>query len=80
MKMMSKQVNYPRRVETKMKAKKCWWVYDDTHDYWEGTCGILFCLNDGSPEENKMRYCPNCGRKLTTDTPKKGRGGDAQTS
>ncbi len=31
---------------------------------WDTDCGETFWLNDGSPEDNKMRICPYCGKKL----------------
>lgn len=38
-------------------------------DYEENTwqcseCGELFYLEDGTPQENEYRYCPNCGAKM----------------
>ena len=31
---------------------------------WEGSCGVVFELITGTPAENKMRFCPNCGKPL----------------
>lgn len=38
-------------------------------DYEENTwqcseCGEQFYLEDGTPQENEYRYCPNCGAKM----------------
>jgi len=28
-------------------------------------CDLEWCFTDGEPEENKVNYCPVCGRKIT---------------
>jgi len=33
-------------------------------DYWETSCGESFYLEDGTPRDNNMRFCPYCGRRL----------------
>jgi NADH pyrophosphatase NudC (nudix superfamily) len=47
-----------------MTKQVCVWIYDDLDDYWETLCGEAFTLNVGSPSENKMKFCPYCGRRL----------------
>jgi hypothetical protein len=49
----------------------CEWVgtYDEYETTWEGSCGAEFILLEGTPAENGMKYCPNCGRKLTQRVP-----------
>jgi len=44
----------------------CRWTTDDNADYntWHGECGCEWDLDDGIPEENGMKYCPDCGRRL----------------
>lgn len=49
----------------------CVWRTDvfKNHDYadglWETSCGEIFSFEPwGTPSENKMRYCPYCGRPL----------------
>ena len=34
--------------------------WGDTH-YQCSECGLEWILNDGTPEENNMNYCPHCG-------------------
>lgn len=47
------------------KQQACSWEYDDMYDCWEGTCGVAWCLYEGTtPRENRMNYCPVCGRPL----------------
>ena len=43
---------------------KCKWAYDDNYDMWETECGEAFCLESGGPIDNKMKYCPYCGKQL----------------
>lgn len=44
-------------------SKKCKWKQDE-YDIWETDCGNLFVVNDGTPSENKMKFCPYCGKEL----------------
>lgn len=46
------------------KPARCRWFYDPDEDVWVSACGVKFVLNDGTPAENGMRYCLQCGRKL----------------
>jgi hypothetical protein len=32
--------------------------------FWRGSCGIPWWMETGTPEENGMNFCPNCGRRL----------------
>ena len=42
----------------------CVWTEDADTESWDGTCGVKWCLTDGSPFENGMHYCPRCGAPL----------------
>lgn len=34
-------------------------------DYWEcNRCEIKWILNDGTPFDNEMHYCPGCGAEI----------------
>jgi DNA-directed RNA polymerase subunit RPC12/RpoP len=37
---------------------------EESSTYECSKCGALWTFIDGDPEENKMRYCPECGRKI----------------
>lgn len=37
--------------------------WGDCH-YQCSECGCEWCLNDGTPEENGMKFCPSCGAKM----------------
>ena len=38
-------------------------VYTDTY-YKCSNCGEAWVLNDGTPVENNMNYCPRCGARM----------------
>jgi hypothetical protein len=44
----------------------CHWtpMFNDQEGAWETQCGDAFWINDGTPEENKMSFCPYCGGAL----------------
>jgi len=38
---------------------------DEDMEIWQcSECDSLWTLNDGTPKENGMEYCPKCGRKI----------------
>lgn len=41
----------------------CQWASDD-EGTWHSECGEAFVFNDGSPTDNRMRFCPYCGKSL----------------
>ena len=43
--------------------KVCKWI-EDQDGNWEMGCGRIFSLNEGTPLENEMFYCPHCGDKI----------------
>jgi hypothetical protein len=44
----------------------CMWTQtdDEESNNWESACGDLFYFEDGTPEENGMKFCPYCGKPL----------------
>lgn len=40
--------------------------WGDVH-YQCSECGQEWCLNDGTPEENGMSYCPHCGANMEVE-------------
>ncbi len=38
----------------------CEWE-EDFEGNWESSCQGIFILNEGTPSENKFRFCPFCG-------------------
>ena len=45
------------------KVKYCNWKQDEEDNY-ETDCGDdeIFSITDGTPKQNKMKYCPYCGK------------------
>lgn len=43
--------------------KVCLWTEDD-NGVWETSCKQMFVLNEGTPEQNHMKFCCYCGTKL----------------
>lgn len=41
-----------------------WQMMEEGLNAWEGTCGVAWILEDGTPSDNCMNYCPRCGRPL----------------
>ena len=46
-----------------------WMVGDYEEGTWEcSNCGLLWMLNDGTPEENNMNFCTYCGADMREET------------
>ena len=59
-------------LEEAMKPKTCEWK-QCTSEYdtsWEGTCGAKWTIEHGTPKENVVNFCPQCGGKLIEIEPK----------
>ena len=48
-------------------SDKCSWAqsedWDNPGDYYT-SCGDAFSLNEGTPDENDMKFCCFCGKEL----------------
>lgn len=50
--------------------QKCHWTKKDVIndinicDYWSTSCGNAFIINEGTPYQNKMKFCPYCGQPI----------------
>ena len=50
-----------------MPDKNCTWEEDldgNLDSYWNTSCYNIFTLDEGTPEENQMKFCCYCGRPL----------------
>lgn len=45
-------------------SQTCEWKEDEDSGAWETECGKMFEIIDGTPLENKMVYCPFCGKVI----------------
>lgn len=41
--------------------------YEDGTHYTCPFCGVVWCLNEGDPEDNDMNFCPKCGHDMRED-------------
>ena len=41
---------------------ECVWKEMEFGTYWKTECGEAFTFISGSPSDNKMLFCPYCGR------------------
>ena len=46
------------------RKKGKWEDFDYDNSYLCTSCGEIWILNDGTPEENNMNYCPKCGADM----------------
>lgn len=51
--------------EPEQKPAACNWEYVED-GYWQTDCGEAFCVEEGTPEQNGMKYCHHCGKPLYT--------------
>lgn len=51
-----------RKVDTYTESIKCTWT--ETEYYWETSCCEVFIICEGTPKENRMKYCPYCGKVI----------------
>ena len=60
-----------RHAPTVDAVKHGYWIpksgYDGDEYYDCSVCGESWVLNDGTPQENNMNYCPRCGAKMDGD-------------
>lgn len=54
-----------KALGVKPELKSCVWAQADSDtDLWETSCRRSFCLNEGTPAENRMTWCCYCGKPL----------------
>ena len=52
-------------LEAQLPKRGEWVCADDDFNIWTcSICGLDFQLNEGTPKENNMAYCPSCGAKM----------------
>jgi hypothetical protein len=52
----------------KVSPSPCVWRMDED-GVWLGTCGVLWCLEEGTPKDHEMRFCPRCGHPMKQGPP-----------
>lgn len=53
------------------RETSCVWSYDDIDNKWDGECGAAWTFEYDGPRENKMAFCPSCGRSVVIREAKK---------
>ena len=49
----------------KESKNMCVWTQDsENSDIWLSSCGKAFVLNEGTPQENHVKYCVYCGKPI----------------
>ena len=56
-----KVINIPKE---ELQRTTCKWVQDEYNSSWNGSCGIKWNFTNDGPTENKVNYCPRCGKKV----------------
>ena len=46
------------------KLKRCVWVWESHHDFYETSCGKAFVVEHGTLAENNMKFCCYCGKPI----------------
>jgi hypothetical protein len=61
--------DYAESLEA-LRQAKCTWTHEGAwgDDCWEGTCGATWYFSVGGPDENDMKFCPQCGNNLVQST------------
>lgn len=42
----------------------CQWVESRDGEYWETSCGEAWCFTDGGVEDNGVKFCHGCGKRV----------------
>lgn len=45
-------------------TKPHWIRFDDSDTYSCSECGVIWELDDGTPKDNEMYFCPKCGKRM----------------
>jgi len=61
-KYLNQAIDMQAEIERMKEKPICYWKEDKTDEgVWDTSCGERFVIFDGTPNENKMAYCPYCG-------------------
>jgi hypothetical protein len=55
------------RGAARVRERECSWHSNPEYSLWEGECGAAWTFENGGLEENKVRYCPNCGGRVRVE-------------
>lgn len=60
------------RAAAAIRARPCTWTLDDNDGFYNTACGGAFWFDNGTPAENKAKFCPYCGGALVVADPNAG--------
>ena len=52
------------RKPVRRKKKPCAWTCEEMDDFWNTSCEKAWCFMEGTPKQNRMKFCPFCGKEL----------------
>lgn len=72
-KIISSTIDLLEKAELKLEEQReqyCHWLQQDgeNSEDWLACDDKIFCLTNGTPSENGMRFCPYCGKNLVEIT------------
>src|SRR6266487_3391119 len=55
------------RLNENIAGAVCEWKQadDEESNNWESSCGDIFFFEDGTPEENGIKFCPFCSHRVS---------------
>lgn len=53
-------------VSKAIRPQFCVWQQDKDDGSWDTDCGNKFCIESGTPGDNRMLFCCYCGAALVT--------------
>ena len=53
-----------RELQSKSEEVCEWTFIDEDFNAYDTSCKNPWCLESGTPSDNKMNYCPYCGKKI----------------
>jgi len=60
----SEAVKTARAALRALRPRFCRWTYDDLYDYFSTSCKHEFSFNEGGLQENNVRFCHHCGKRV----------------
>jgi hypothetical protein len=58
----------PQPVPEVCEWKRLWSRFSSDPEYWSTSCDNAWYFIDGTPEENRVKYCPFCGKPIKVTT------------
>ncbi|TBL50565.1 hypothetical protein EYY98_09000 [Obesumbacterium proteus] len=59
---LEQPVSEPYKLDK--SPESCAWI-SDSEGMWLGDCGLTWTFFDDGPNENGLKYCPSCGKKVS---------------